>query len=112
MTIKLLLLLTGQPDRSTWDAQDIAFAIQMTGVDHDLMLAIALHETGFRPWAVGADGETGPWQVHPVHRNEEWNVACRVFPDGCPAWHALTAARVLQRGRVKCGSLDLSLLHI
>lgn len=109
--IALLLLLAGQPTDGPWGAQALTEAIELTDVDPVVLLAVALHETNMHPHAVGKVGETGPWQVHPVHRNHEYTTSCEVFPRNCAAWHAQTAARLLQRGMAQCGDLRGALAH-
>lgn len=102
--VTMLLFLAAEPVvHPVWGAEQITEAVELTDVDPLVLLAISLHESNLNPRAVGKAGETGPWQVHPVHRDSEYRVACRTFPENCAAWHVQTAARILRKGLETCG---------
>ena len=70
--VTMLLFLAAEPVvHPVWGAEQITEAVELTDVDPLVLLAISLHESNLNPRAVGKAGETGPWQVHPVHRDRD-----------------------------------------
>lgn len=74
------------------------------GVDPWLLAAIAMHESGLSPGAVGSRGERGIMQLHPGAR---WGLeaarACRRDRERCTEASVGIAAALLRRAIDRCG---------
>lgn len=98
VTAFILFWILFVPQVSRADREVVAAALLTasleTGVDHDLLQAIAVVESGRNPRAVGALGEVGLFQLRPEY------FGAAASPD--PAVNATAAAKYLARIRTRC----------
>lgn len=97
--------------------------IQKAAIDYNLdqwiLGAIAFHESGLNPYAVGGVGEMGIFQLHPKGagkdvkfvQNEAFRQSCAFEPGACQEQVIFKAARILREGLTKCKKLDKALSY-
>lgn len=98
-------------------AQWIEEAAARHGVDPLVLAAIALHESGMNPFALGSVGEAGIMQLHPrgVGRNlrfvrdERYRDRCKRVSGACQQQIIERAASLLAIATIKCGSIPRAL---
>lgn len=85
------------------------------GVDHWLIAAMAVKESGLNPWASGGAREIGILQMHPGRRDTRslaqyrMHARCKASPGACQ-WEVVhTAVGVLRRSFEICGTTTLAL---
>lgn len=111
----------GNEDECKERIKQFASWIQKAAIDYRLdqwMLgAIAFHESGMNPFAVGGVGEMGIFQLHPKGagkdirfvQNEGYRQSCAFEPGACQEEVIFRAARLLREGLDKCKSPDRAL---
>lgn len=98
-------------------AQWIEQAALQHNVDPELIAAIALHESGFNPFALGSVSEAGIMQLHPrgigrsvrFVRDETYRHKCKQKPGACQKEVIDKAAALFASGVRRCGSTEQAL---
>ncbi|MCG8554386.1 MAG: lytic transglycosylase domain-containing protein [Proteobacteria bacterium] len=100
-------------------ARYIALSAARYKIDAWILAAVALHESGFNPFAVGARGEMGIFQIHPKSpwgrrlrfvRDGRYRERCRMEPGACQREVVFRAAELLAWATATCeGDLQFAL---